>query len=303
MQTILGATGPIGTELAKQLINYTDKIRLVSRNPKKVNVTDTVLSADLTQPEDVDKAIAGSQIVYLTIGFEYRTAIWKKTWPALMENVIAACKKYNSKLVFFDNVYMYDRDFLSNMTEETPVRPTSKKGAIRAEIAERLLDETRKGNLTALIARSADFFGPSNSVLIETVYKNFKKAKKANWFADVNKVHNFTFYTDAAKGTAILGNTPEAYNQVWHLPTDSTQITGKQWIELFALQMNVKPSYMVVPEWLAGIMGIFVPMLKELKEMIYQYDRNYFFNSSKFDKAFNYKPLTPDEAVKTMVKS
>ncbi len=303
MQTILGATGPIGTELAKQLINYTDKIRLVSRNPKKVNVTDTVLSADLTNAEDVDKAIAGSQIVYLTIGFEYRTAIWKKTWPALMENVIAACKKYNSKLVFFDNVYMYDRDFLSNMTEETPVRPTSKKGAIRAEIAERLLDETRKGNLTALIARSADFFGPSNSVLIETVYKNFKKAKKANWFADVNKVHNFTFYTDAAKGTAILGNTPEAYNQVWHLPTDSTQITGKQWIELFALQMNVKPSYMVVPEWLAGIMGIFVPMLKELKEMIYQYDRNYFFNSSKFDKAFNYKPLTPDEAVKTMVKS
>ncbi|MGI8634177.1 MAG: NAD(P)H-binding protein [Segetibacter sp.] len=293
----MGATGPIGTETAKQLINYTDKIRLVSRNPKKVNVTDTVLSADLTNAEDVDKAIAGSQIVYLTIGFEYKTAIWKKTWPALMENVIAACKKYNSKLVLFDNVYMYDRNFLSNMTEETPVRPTSKKGAIRAEIAERLLDETRKGNLTALIARSADFFGPS------TVYKNFKKGKKANWFADVNKVHNFTFYTDAAKGTAILGNTPEAYNQVWHLPTDNTHITGKQWIELFARQMDVKPSYMVVPEWLAGIMGIFVPMLKELKEMIYQYDRNYFFNSSKFDKAFNYKPLTPDEAVKTMVKS
>jgi nucleoside-diphosphate-sugar epimerase len=188
------------------------------------------------------------------------------------------------------------------MTEETPVRPTSKKGVIRAEIAERLLDETRKGNLTALIARSADFFGPSNSVLIETVYKNFKKGKKANWFADVNKVHNFTFYTDAAKGTAILGNTPDAYNQVWHLPTDSTPITGKQWIELFAKHMNVKPSYMVVPKWLTAIMGLFVPMLKELKEMIYQYDRDYFFNSSKFQKKFNYKSVTPEEAVQIMTK-
>jgi len=302
MQTILGATGPIGTELAKQLINYTDNIRLVSRNPKKVNATDTLLAADLTKAEDVDKAIAGSEIVYLVVGFEYKVDVWKRTWPTLMDNVIAACKKYNSKLVFFDNVYMYDRDFLTNMTEETPVRPTSKKGVIRAEIAERLLDETRKGNLTALIARSADFFGPSNSVLIETVYKNFKKGKKANWFADVNKVHNFTFYTDAAKGTAILGNTPDAYNQVWHLPTDSAPITGKQWIELFAKYMNVKPSYMVVPEWLTAIMGLFVPMLKELKEMIYQYDRDYFFNSSKFQKKFNYKSVTPEEAVQIMTK-
>ena len=302
MQTILGATGPIGTELAKQLINYTDNIRLVSRNPKKVNATDTLLAADLTKAEDVDKAIAGSEIVYLVVGFEYKVDVWKRSWPTLMDNVIAACKKYNSKLVFFDNVYMYDRDFLTNMTEETPVRPTSKKGVIRAEIAERLLEETRKGNLTALIARSADFFGPSNSVLIETVYKNFKKGKKANWFADVNKVHNFTFYTDAAKGTAILGNTPDAYNQVWHLPTDNTPITGKQWIELFAKYMNVKPSYMVVPEWLTAIMGLFVPMLKELKEMIYQYDRDYFFNSSKFQKKFNYKSVTPEEAVQIMTK-
>ena len=302
MQTKQGATGPIGTEQAKQLINYTDNIRLVSRNPKKVNATDTLLAADLTKAEDVDKAIAGSEIVYLVVGFEYKVDVWKRTWPTLMANVIAACKKYNSKLVFFDNVYMYDRDFLTNMTEETPVRPTSKKGVIRAEIAERLLEETRKGNLTALIARSADFFGPSNSVLIETVYKNFKKGKKANWFADVNKVHNFTFYTDAAKGTAILGNTPDAYNQVWHLPTDSTPITGKQWIELFAKYMNVKPSYMVVPEWLTAIMGLFVPMLKELKEMIYQYDRDYFFNSSKFQKKFNHKSVTPEEAVQIMTK-
>jgi nucleoside-diphosphate-sugar epimerase len=303
MQTILGATGPIGTELAKQLINYTDKIRLVSRNPKKVNETDTLLSADLTNAEDVDRAIAGSEIVYLTVGFEYKTKVWKRIWPALMRSVIEACKKYKCKLVFFDNVYMYDRDFLADMTEETPVRPTSQKGEIRAEIAELLLSETRKGNLTALIARSADFLGPNNSVLIETVYKNFKKGKKANWFADADKVHNFTFYTDAAKGTAILGNTPSAYNQVWHLPTDKTRLTGKQWIELFAKEMNAKPSYMVVPIWLTGIIGIFVPMMKELKEMMYQYDRDYFFNSSKFEKAFNYNPVAPAEAVKIMVES
>jgi len=303
MQTILGSSGPIGRELALALGSYTDNIRLVSRNPKKVNPTDKLLSADLTQPGAVDKAMEGSAIVYLTIGFEYDLKVWKRTWPVLMENVVEACKKYNSKLVFFDNVYMYDADYLANMTEETPIRPISKKGEIRAAIAERVLAETREGNLNALIARSADFLGPTNSVLIETVYNNLKKGKKANWFADANKVHNFTFYKDAARGTAMLGNTPEAYNQVWHLPTDQTALTGKQWVEIFAQQMNVKPRLMVVPVWLAGVMGLFVPILRELKEMMYQYDRDYFFNSSKFDKKFNYTAVAPAEAVRMLIES
>ena len=152
MQTILGSTGPIGTELARQLSNYTDQIKLVSRNPRKVNAGDVLASADLTKAADVKSAIAGSEVVYLTVGFEYKVSVWNRVWPPLMENVIAACKKYNCKLVFFDNVYMYDRDFLARMTEDTPVRPTSKKGEIRAAIAERLLSEARSGHLTALIA-------------------------------------------------------------------------------------------------------------------------------------------------------
>lgn len=40
MQTILGAGGAIGIDLAKELLAYTDKIRLVSRNPVKVNAGD-----------------------------------------------------------------------------------------------------------------------------------------------------------------------------------------------------------------------------------------------------------------------
>lgn len=302
MQTILGASGQIGTELAKELFNYGSEIRLVSRNPKKVNTTDILLPADLTKAPEVDRAVAGSEIVYLTVGFEYSIDVWRRNWPPLMQNVIDACKRHNSKLVFFDNVYMYDRNYLYNMTEETPIRPTSRKGEIRAQIAELLMGEASKGNITAMIARSADFLGPTNSVLIETVYKNLKKGKKANWFADANKVHNFTLYRDAAKGTAMLGNTPEAYNEVWHLPTDRTKLTGRQWIELFAAEMNAKPAYKVVPAWVAGIAGVFVPMMRELKEMMYQYDRDYFFNSSKFEKAFNYTPVTPQQGIKAMIE-
>lgn len=302
MQTILGAGGAIGSELARELSQYTHKIRLVSRNPQQVNATDELYPADLSNPAQVDQAIAGSDIVYLTVGFEYSIKVWREKWPPLMQHVIEACKKHHAKLVFFDNVYMYDQDHLHHMTEETPVKPSSKKGAIRAQIAQMLMTAVQKGELTALIARSADFISRKNSVLVETVYKNFLKGKKADWFADVNKIHSFTHVHDAAKATALLGNTPDAFNQVWHLPTDKTPLTAKQWIGLFAKEMQVEPKYRVVPVWLLGALGIFMPLMKELHEMAYQYDRDYFFDSSKFEKRFGYIPISPEEGVKTIVE-
>ena len=305
MQTILGGNGTIGLELAKCLTTYTNKIRIVSRSPKKVNENDEVMAADLTDRNQVFTAVEGSEVVYITIGFEYNLKVWQTNWPSFMRNVIDACKKYKSKLVFFDNVYMYDPNFIGNMTEDTPIKPSSKKGLVRKGIAKMITDEFNKKELVALIARSADFYGPSisNSVLMLTVYDNLKKGKAANWFASVNKIHTYTYTPDAAKATAMLGNTHDAYNQVWHLPTDNSKITGKQWIELVAKELKVKPKYMVIPIWVLGIIGLFVPIMKELKEMAYQYDRDYLFNSSKFEKRFKYKPINPVDGVRASIQN
>ena len=298
MQTILGAGGAIGHELAGALSRFTQNIRLVSRNPQKVNPNDALFPADLTQTDQVDKAVEGSTIVYLTVGFEYNIKVWRSQWPKLMRNVIESCKKHSAKLVFFDNVYMYDPDHMGQMTEETPIKPVSKKGKIRAEIAEMLLSEVKAGKLTALIARAADFYGLKNSILIEMGLKNLQNGKKADWMADAHKIHTFTYSPDAAKATALLGNTAEAYHQVWHLPTDKTPLTGKQWVELMAAELKVAPKYRVLPVWLMGLLGIFVPIMKEFREMAYQYDRDYFFDSSKFEKRFNYKPINPQQGIK-----
>lgn len=302
MQTILGANGVIGKTLAKELLAFTPEIKLVSRNPQAVNPSDQLMVADLTNAPQVDQAVAGSDVVYLTVGLEYSAKVWRAQWPVIMRNVIDSCIKHKAKLVFFDNVYMYDRDFLGNMTEETPIRPTSKKGEVRAEIAAMLNKEIETGRLSALIARSADFIGPINSGLVELVYKNFSKGKKANWFSGTDKIHSFTNTLDAARGTAILGNSPEAYGQVWHLPTSGARLTAKDWIGLLAKEMKVESRVSVLPEWILGLLGLFIPLLGELKEMTYQYDRDYFFNSSKFNKHFGYVPITPEDGVRTLVR-
>ena len=120
MQTILGAGGAIGNALARELKKYTDDIRLVGRNPKKINDTDETFIADLTKPAEVFKAVEGSEIVYLTVGLEYNIKVWKEKWPPLMKSVIDACIMHKSKLVFFDNVYMIGGDNVKHITEDSP---------------------------------------------------------------------------------------------------------------------------------------------------------------------------------------
>jgi nucleoside-diphosphate-sugar epimerase len=305
MQTILGSTGIIGKEVARELYrSYTKDIRLVSRNPQPVNPTDQLFKADLLNRKEVMQAVKGSEMVYLTVGIQYSAKIWAEQWPVIMRNVVDACIAEKAKLVFFDNVYAYGK-VEGVMTEETPYNPCSKKGKIRLQVINMMMDEVKKGNLEALIARAPDFYGPDTplSFVNVTVFDNFAKGKKAQWMGNDRKKHSFIYTPDAGKATAILGNTPSAYNQVWHLPTDKNALTGKEFIELSAKAFGAKPGYMVIPVWMLKLIGLFNGIIKESVEMMYQNQDDYLFDSSKFEKAFDFKPVSYPEGIQMTAAS
>ena len=303
MQTIIGSGGTIGIPLAKELRTFTDQIRLVSRHPKKINDSDELFPFDVHNFDEIDKAIAGSEVVYITIGFDYKLSVWQNTWPPFMQSVIKACKTHRSKLVFFDNVYMYAKSAIPHMTETSPLDPPSKKGKVRKQLHEMVMNEVEEGNLTALIARSADFYGPDTdkSVLAETAAKNLLKGKKAQAFGHINKIHTYTFTPDAGKATALLGNTPDAYNQVWHVPTTNEKLTTKQWIKLIADEINAEPKIQIVPKWMLRVLGLFNSVIREFPEMLYQNELDYVFDSSKFEKRFKVQATSPKDGIKIMM--
>lgn len=304
MQTILGAGGAIGYRLAQELPKYTDQVRLVSRNPQKVNPGDHLFSADLTDPGQTMEAVAGSDVAYLTVGLPYKLKIWQEKWPVIMENVIQACHQAEASLVFFDNMYMYDGQNLDPIREDHLVNPPSKKGKVRQAIAARLLEAIEKGEIKGVIARAADFYGPSVekvSLLTETVIKPLSQGKKANWMGKADKKHSFTYVPDAAKATALLGNTPDAYGEVWHLPTAPNPYTGEEWVHHLAVALGVTPKYRVIGRGMLRFMGLFSPMMRELAEMAYQTDRDYVFDSSKFEKHFKFKPTSYTQGLQEVV--
>lgn len=305
-QTILGAGGAIGRPLATELRKYTDKVRLVSRNPKKIHSDDELVSADLTHAEEVLNAVKGSEVVYLTAGLTYSVKVWRAQWPVIMKNVIAACKFHGARLVFFDNIYMYSGDKLNPITENLPIDPPSKKGAVRAEIAQMLLDAHSRGDIQGLIARSADFYGPGTgavSVLNDLVFDKISRGKTANWLGNPKYRHSFTYVPDAARATALLGNTPDAYGEVWHLPTHADALTGKEWAEEVARQCGTQPKVRSVGRGMLKLMGLFVPIMRELVEMMYQYEQDYVFSSAKFDRRFGKVATSYQEGIARILEA
>jgi nucleoside-diphosphate-sugar epimerase len=208
-----------------------------------------------------------------------------------MQNAIDGCKRHECRLVFFDNVYAYGK-VDGAMTETTPFNPCSRKGEVRAKIATQLLDEIRANNLQAMIVRAADFYGPgaTQSLTHAVVFERLKAGKSPQWIGNPKAVHTFTFTPDAGRALALLGQSPAAYGQTWHLPTTKEPLTGGDFVRL-ACEIAQRPhALQVAPRWMLNLMGVFIPVLRENKEMMYQFDFDYRFDSSKIETAY---ALTP----------
>jgi nucleoside-diphosphate-sugar epimerase len=291
MQTVLGSGGQIAEELARELHrNFTQDIRLVSRHPRKVNDTDQLVSADLMDPEATDRAVQGSEIVYLTVGLPMDSALWEAKFPTMMANTIAACRKHGSKLVFFDNTYMYPR----TSTPQTGFAPLGRKATVRARIATMLLDAMRAGTVDAVICRAPEFYGPgkTQSLTNSAVFDRIARGKRALVPLNADAKRSLIWTPDASRAMALLGNTPEAYGQTWHLPVDPERMSYREMIDTASEFTGRETAFTTVPRWAFRLGGLVNPAVREVEELLPRYRQENIFDSSKFAARFPDFPVT-----------
>jgi len=302
MHTILGAGGAIGNALVTELSKKGEPLRLVGRNVKLVGGAKEAVAADLSRLQETVDAVFGSKVVYLVVGLKYDLSVWQDLWPKIMRNTVEACKRAKAKLIFFDNVYMYGK-VNGAMTEETPFNPCSKKGEIRARIAGVLLDEVKAGNLNALIARAADFYGPSarTGVANILVFDKLAKGSRASVLVKDTIRHSYTFTPDIGKSLVLLAGSEKAWSQTWHLPTASEPPTGKEFVEMVAREFGVQPKYSILTKWMTRLAGKFDATIREVSEMLYQNEIEYVFDSTKFSKTFEFEPTSYPQGIKLTV--
>lgn len=298
MHVILGAGGIIAQELSKRLLEMGQLVRLVSRRGQAQPGVD-VRAADLTDAGQTRAAVQGASTVYLVAGLPYRTAVWERDWPRVMRHTIDACQAAGARLVFFDNVYAYGR-VAGAMTEATPFNPCSRKGEVRARIATMLLDAIKGGNLTALIARAPDFYGPGcrNSVYMLLVADKLAAGGTARWPGRDDVPHSLIFTPDAGRAVALLDTAGNAWNQTWHLPVAAPALTGREFIACAAEIFGVPAKHGVLGRGLFRLAGWFNRDARESLELFYQCEESYVFDAEKFNRAFAFTPTGYAEGLK-----
>lgn len=287
MQTILGAGGPIGNLLARELHrSYTKKLRLVSRNPQKLHDSDEIMAADLTDFAATLRAVEGSKIVYVTVGLPMNTDLWEKQYVLMIKNAMEACKTHQAKMVFFDNTYMYPKT-AEPQTEKTPFLPAGRKSEIRAEAAQLLLDEIEKGSMDIMICRAPEFYGPqkTKSITHSFILNNIKQGKQPKVLLNDATRRTLIWTPDASSAMALLANTPDAYGETWHLPCDDHRITYREMIEICGEVTGKKTEYTTLT--MEDFVNDRSPQAKELMELLPRYEVDHIFISDKIKRAFS----------------
>jgi nucleoside-diphosphate-sugar epimerase len=288
MQTVLGANGQIATELARELRrNHMSNVRLVSRNPRKVNETDSLLSANLLDARQTYDAVKGSSVVYFTAGLPPDTELWERQFPVMLKNALDACRAEGASFAYFDNTYMYPQDDRLQ-TEEMFFAPVGRKGKVRASMASMVLEEMARGDIPVLIGRAPEFYGPgktqsfTNALIIDKLMANKKPLIPVR--DDTRRTLIWT--PDASRALATLGNTPDAFGQTWHLPCSDDRPTYKEFVTMANEIFGRKLSYSVIGKWTLTAAGLFSKQIREIRELLPRYEQDNLFDSTKFKRRF-----------------
>jgi nucleoside-diphosphate-sugar epimerase len=292
---VIGAAGGTGSAVVNELARRGLRVRAVTRSGKG-DVPEGVeqRAADVGTPDGARQACEGAAVVYYCAQPPYTK--WAELFRPMTEAVLDGAAAAGAKLVFADNLYVYGPPD-GPMTEEMPRRAQGKKGRIRIEMADAVLGAHADGRLRATIGRSSDYYGPrgTTSTVGDNIMKPVVRGKRARWLGSLDQPHTLNYLEDLARALVTLGERDEADGQVWHLPA-AESLTGRRFLELAFEEAGHPPKIGVASRPMIRIGGLFNPLLRELNETLYQFERPFVSDASKFEGAFGPFDPTPHRA-------
>lgn len=205
LHVILG-TGSVGCWTARALLDEGKAVCGVNRSgrrPALMPADVEIRAADVTDSAQAIEAASGASAVYQALNPEYHE--WHKLFPGLQAGALAGAKAAGARYVSIENLYMYDSTGV--ITEDSPIHPVSKKGALRLRMAEEVMGAHERGEIQATALRSSDYYGPGvrDSAFGEMVFDKLLAGKKAQVGGSLKMPHSFAFIEDVGRAAARLG--------------------------------------------------------------------------------------------------
>ena len=303
LHVIFGA-GQVGALLARDLAAAGATVRVARRSEGPVPEGGELFRGDANDPAFCRNASRGATAVYHCMNPAYSSALWAEQVPRFAENLVLAAGATGARLVVLDNLYMLGPTKGRPLDEDTPFAPVSRKGEARAVAARRYLSATARGEARVVVGRASDFYGPGGegSHFGPTFWKGVFDGKPGNLVVPPDAIHTYHYIPDVARALGALGTAPpDVDGKTFMLPCAPAE-TGRALVARFSAALGREIRIRVLPRPLVRVLGLFVPLLAEVGEMLYQWDAPFVVRDARFRARFPAIAATsPEEGARATV--
>ncbi|MBG6056380.1 nucleoside-diphosphate-sugar epimerase [Salinibacterium sp. CAN_S4] len=296
---VVGA-GALGRAVAAELVGRGHTVRIVSR-AARVSVTGAEhVQADAVIPGELDSAFRGAAVVYQCAQPSYTR--WAQEFPQLQAAILGAAARAGADLVIADNLYMYGDPHGKPINESTPELPHTKKGRVRKAMADAALEAHRSGRLRVALSRPSDYFGPGHDQSSKSLVENALRGKPMQLFGRLDQPHSFSFVPDAAACMATLGTSEQSWGRAWIAPVQPPITLGEFTERVWSVAGRTgAPRISLLGRRAVTAIGFVVPVVREIAEMLYEWERPFVVDSSLFQRTFSVAPTSLDTAIERTV--
>ena len=289
---VLGA-GPVGRSVAAALANRGVTPAVVTRSGTAVpGALPSV--ADISDPAQAAAAVAGAQVVFQCTSPAYHQ--WPAKFPALQASVVDAAAAAGALLVVAENLYGYGPG-TGLLTEDRPLTATTRKGAVRARLWQDLAAAHQAGRLRVVAGRASDFYGPgvgAGSVVGDRFFGALLRGKPAEVLGDPDRLHTYTYIADFGEALVALSETGATWGRAWHVPSApavTTRSFAAQATDLAGVAVpGTGPRLRRLAPWQLRLVGLGVPAVREMPEMMYQFEQDWVVDYSAYAAAVGGRP-------------
>jgi nucleoside-diphosphate-sugar epimerase len=297
MHVVFGAGGALGAAIVQNLAQQNKDVRAVVRDEgrahKVLPSSTEIVAADASKPDSIKHAFQDVSTIYHCINVPYDK--WTEIMPLVTDNILAGAVEKQANVVFPGNVYVYGRFQKIPAPEEHPLAATSKKGKLRITLERKLMDEHHNGKVKVVIPRFPDYYGPNvTNNLMKPIFMAAVTGEKASWIGNLDILHDFVYIEDAAAACIMLGETASSYGEVWHVPGEGP-ITGRKFIDMAFKAAGKKPNIGVLNEGTIREAGQLDAEVRELIELMYEFEEPLILDGRKFSSKFPSFKYTPHE--------
>ena len=214
----------------------------------------------------------------------------------MQKAILDAVSANGAKFIVADNLYMYGDTNGQPIREDLPYQPHTKKGKVRGEMATAVMEAHRAGKVRGAIGRASNFFGPDDRAVTSYAIRPALEGKSINLMGRTDQPHTFSYAADFGKLLATLGTREEALGQVWFTPSPAP-VTQVELVRVMEDVLGRKVKFMAAGKMMMSMLGLFMPVLRESVEMLYEWDKPFIMDSSKAQKAFGLQPTSLKDAM------